>query len=70
VVSAKSVEIRELNAVTCTGVARDNQELAKTMDRLSSAPGITEFHRGPIRGKSPIQFTFDYRWSEGGKLEN
>jgi hypothetical protein len=70
VVSAKSVEIRELNAVTCTGVARDNQELYKTMDRLSSTPGITEFHRGPIRGKSPIQFTFDYRWSDGGKREN
>ena len=70
VVTAKSVEIRELNAVTCTGTARDNQELAKTMDRLSSTPGITDFHRGPIRGKSPIQFTFDYRWSEGGKREN
>ena len=70
VVSAKSVEIRELNAVTCTGVARDNQELLKTMDQLSSTPGITEFHRGPIRGKSPIQFTFDYHWSDGGKREN
>jgi hypothetical protein len=70
VVTAKTVEIRELNAVTCTGVARDNQELAKTMDRLSATAGISEFHRGPIRGKSPIQFTFDYRWSEGGKREN
>jgi hypothetical protein len=70
VVTAKTVEIRELNAVTCTGVARDNQELAKTMDRLSATAGISDFHRGPIRGKSPIQFTFDYRWSEGGKREN
>jgi len=70
VVSAKTVEIRELSAVTCTGTARDNQSLLRTLDRLSSSAGVTEVHRGAFRGKSPIQFTFDFRWNEGGKSEN
>jgi hypothetical protein len=66
VVSAKTVEIRDLNVVTCTGTAHDTQALLKTLDRLSKAPGVSEVHRGAFRGKAPIQFTFDFRWSEGG----
>jgi len=70
VVSAKTVEIRELNAVTCTGVTRDNQSLNKTMERLRASGGIAGLHVSTIRGKSPMQFTFDYHCSEGGKSEN
>ncbi|MBI5388158.1 MAG: hypothetical protein HZA90_26125 [Verrucomicrobia bacterium] len=64
VVSAKSVEIREPGAVTCSGIARDNQALLKMLERISSAPGVADVHR-EIRGRSPIQFKFDYLWSEG-----
>jgi len=70
VVSAKTLEIRDLTAVTCTGVARDDQARIKTMDKLRSAPGIADFHEGPVRGKSPIQFTFSFSWNEGGKVAN
>ena len=70
VVSAKTVEIRDLSAVTCTGVTRDNQSLIKTVERLRSSGGIADLRVSTIRGKSPMQFTFDYRWSEGGKSEN
>jgi hypothetical protein len=70
VVSAKTVEIRDLNAVTCTGIARDHPALMKTMEKLSSAPGVTDFHEGPIRGTSPIQFTFTFSWNEGGSSAN
>jgi hypothetical protein len=70
VVSAKTVEIRDLNAVTCTGTARDNQSLLRTIDRVTSTAGVYEVHHGTSRGKSPIQFTFDFRWNEGGRSEN
>jgi hypothetical protein len=70
VVSAKTVEIRDLNTVTCTGIARDHQALMKTMEKLNSTPGIADFHEGPIRGKSPIQFTFTFAWKEGGASAN
>lgn len=70
VVSAKTVEIRDLSAVTCTGVTRDNQSLIKTVERLRASGGIADLRVSTIRGKSPMQFTFDYRWNEGGKSEN
>jgi hypothetical protein len=70
VVSAKTVEIRDLSAVTCTGTTRDNQSLNKTIERLRASGGIGDLHVSTIRGKSPMQFTFEYRWNEGGKSEN
>jgi hypothetical protein len=70
VVAAKTVEIRDLSAVTCTGVTRDNQSLNKTIERLRASGGIGDLHVSTIRGKSPMQFTFEYHWSEGGKSEN
>ncbi|PYJ07362.1 MAG: hypothetical protein DME25_03940 [Verrucomicrobia bacterium] len=66
VVSAKTVEVRDLSAVTCTGLSRDNRELLKTLARLSAAPGVANFHEGTQRGKSPVQFSFSYLWSPGG----
>ncbi len=70
VVSAKTLEIRDLSVVTCTGTARDNQSLLKTVDRLRGSRGVADFHTSVIRGRSPIQFTFDFHWSEGGQNEN
>jgi hypothetical protein len=69
VVAAKTVEIRDLNTVMCTGTARDNQSLLKTLERLRAAGGVSDLKVNQIRGKSPMQFTFDFHWSEGGKLE-
>ncbi len=65
VVSARSVEIRDTNAVTCFGIARDNQELLRTIERLRAAPTVSDFKMGPIRGKAPMQFTFEFRWTDG-----
>lgn len=66
VVTAKTLEIRNLNTVTCTGVAKENRALLKTMERLRTAQGVTDLHGPTTRGRSPIQFTFDFRWEEGG----
>jgi len=69
-VSAKTVEIRDVSTVTCSGTARDNQALLKTLDRLRAAGGISDLKVSTIRGRAPIQFTFDYHWNEGRKSEN
>ena len=70
VVTAKTVEIRDLGAVSCTGQTKDYQALLRTLEKLRATHGISEVRLSTIRGKSPMQFTFDFRWSEGGGNEN
>jgi hypothetical protein len=70
VVTAKTVEIREANLVTCTGTAKDNGALLRTLDNLRKAGNVAEVKVNRIQGKSPMQFTFDFRWVEGGASAN
>ena len=65
-VTAKSLEIRNLLGVACTGTARDNQALLDTLDRLRAKPGVGEMKVDQIRGKSPLQFVFNFQWNPGG----
>jgi hypothetical protein len=68
-VSAKTIEIRDLSAVTCTGTTRDRQGVLKVFDGLRS--DVRNLKLESIRGtKPPLQFTFDFQWVEGGKVEN
>jgi hypothetical protein len=70
-VTAKTVEIRDLNAVTCTGIARNYPALLKTVERLRTVRQIPDVNLGPTRGQPPaLQFTFNFQWSEGGKGAN
>jgi len=70
VVTAKSVEIREANLVTCTGTAKDNAALFRTLAELRKAGNVADLKVNRIQGKSPMQFTFDFRWVEGGASAN
>jgi hypothetical protein len=71
IVSAKTVEIRDMNTVTCTGVTQDNQALIKVLEQLRASGSVTDLRLSNIRGtKPPLQFTFDFHWNEGGKSEN
>ena len=71
IVSAKSVEIRDMNNVTCTGVTQDNQALIKVLEQLRASGNVTDVRLSSIRGtKPPLQFTFDFHWNEGGRSEN
>ena len=65
-VTAKTVDIREPNIVTCTGTTADNQALLKTLERLRSQSNVADVSLGQIRGKSPMQFTFNFHWGAGG----
>ena len=70
VVSAKTVEIRDANTVTCSGTARDNAVLLRTLTQLRATSGVTGLKVDQIRGKAPMQFTFDFQWGEGGGHAN
>ena len=70
-VTAKTVEIRNLNTVTCTGIARNYQALLRTVEKLRAVPQIPDVNLGPTRGQSPaLQFTFNFQLSEGGRNAN
>jgi hypothetical protein len=65
-VTAKTVEIRDLKNVTCTGTARNYQALLQTVQRLRAQPQIRDANLGPTRGQSPaLQFSFSFAWKEG-----
>jgi len=61
-VTAKTVEIRNQSSVNVTGVTRDNSALLKTLDQLRLADGVAGLKVETIRGKSPMQFTFNFQW--------
>ena len=63
VVTAKTIEIRDMSQVVCTGTARDNASLFKMLDQLRSSKEVADVKMESIRGN---QFTFDFRWVEGG----
>jgi hypothetical protein len=64
VVTAKTLEIRDLSSVTCSGVARDNQAFLKMLDRLRGIKEISDLKVDVLRGKTPMQFTFNFHWGE------
>ena len=67
-VTAKTVEIRGLNNVTCTGTARNYPALLKSVENLRKVRQFREVALGPTRGQSPaLQFTFNFQWNEGGQ---
>ena len=65
-VSAKTVEMREPATVTCSGTARDNAALLKTLDKLRGAKEVANVHIEQTRGAAPMQFTFDFQWGQRG----
>lgn len=70
-VTAKTVEIRDLSVVTCTGTARNYQVLLQTLQKLRASPQIRDANLGPTRGQTPaLQFSFSFAWNEGGRNAN
>jgi hypothetical protein len=69
-VTAKTIEIQNDNAVSCSGNARDNAALLATLANLRKADGVSNLKVDMIHGKSPMQFTFDFQYGNGGANEN
>ena len=65
-VTAKSLEIRNLSMVVCTGTARSMQSLGVAQSRLQQMPGISGVSVPQIRGHSPaLQFTMNIQCKGG-----
>jgi hypothetical protein len=65
-VTAKTVEIRDGTLVSCSGNALNNPALLGMLSRLRSADNVSDLKVDSIRGKTPMQFTFDFHWNNGG----
>jgi hypothetical protein len=66
--TAKTIEIHDGNTVNCSGTASDNTALIAILSKLRVADGVSNLKVDSIRGKSPMQFTFDFQY--GGANEN
>jgi hypothetical protein len=63
-VTAKSVEIRGPAVVAISGTARDNPSLLRTLDQLRKVASVRNLKVEQIHGKTPEQFTINFRWEE------
>jgi len=43
--------------------------LLRTLSQLRAADGVRDVKLDQIRGKTPMQFTFDFRYGEGGPVK-
>jgi len=68
--TAKTLEIHDVNTVSCSGTARDNTTLLRTLSQLRSAENVHDVKVVQIRGGSPMQFTFEFQYGEGVPGEN
>lgn len=64
-VTAKSIEIRDGNIVSCSGTAASTRALLDAQGQLSAADNVTQLKVQEMRGKSPMQFTFEFHWGNG-----
>ena len=69
-VTAKNIEVRGGNEVTCSGTARDYAALLAMQSRLRAADGVNDVKLEQIRGKAPMQFVFEFKFNNGGGREN
>ena len=67
-VSAKSIDVRQLANVTCSGVARDNDSFVKVFGKLSDHTNEISHLHPEVRGQKPMQFTLNFQY--GGEIDN
>ncbi|MBX3744885.1 MAG: pilus assembly protein PilM [Verrucomicrobiae bacterium] len=63
---ARSVEMRGPTSVVCSGTARDREALLQARTRLGAAPEIDDLKTEQMRGEGPVEFTFNFQWTDGG----
>jgi hypothetical protein len=70
-VTAKNIQVRDGDTVTCSGTAQDNAALLAVQAKLGAVPGVTAVHWEQSRGnKPPVQFVFSFKLNNGGSHEN
>jgi hypothetical protein len=69
-VSVKSLQIKDLSEVTFAGQARDNKPFLALLDQMMASRQLSDVKPLQVRGTAPKQFSFSFRWNEGGKNED
>jgi hypothetical protein len=64
VVTAKAIAIRDDGTVSCSGTMQDNSALLAMEAKLAKSPGVSNLKVEQIRGKSPMQFVFSFKYDE------
>jgi hypothetical protein len=64
-VSLKTLEVRDQNNVTCTGVARDNDAFVKVFGKISDATNQISNVHPETQGQKPMKFTLSFQWIGG-----
>jgi hypothetical protein len=62
-VTAKTFEVHGATDVSISGTARDNPALLRTLDQLRKTREVRDLKVEQIRGKTPLQFTVSFHWS-------
>ena len=65
-VTAKTIALRSDGTVNCSGNAQNNAALLATLADLRAADGVNNLKVEQIRGKSPMQFVFSFKYGNGG----
>lgn len=63
---ARSVELRGASSVVCAGTARDREALLEALSRLGAAPEVDDLKTEQMRGEGPVEFTFNFQWTDRG----
>jgi hypothetical protein len=69
-VSAKKVEIHDVSAVTCSGIARDNDSFSRLHARLGDDTNQISGLHAEVHGQKPMDFTLNFQWEGGGANGN
>lgn len=64
-VAAKSIELRDSDTVTCSGTAQDRAALLLALDKLRARSEVDDLKVEQMRGRAPLEFTFNFRWTSG-----
>jgi hypothetical protein len=67
VITAKTIEIRNISEVSCSGTVQDNQALLKMREKLQTQGHVSEVQMPTIGGK---RFVLNFHWTEAGNREN
>lgn len=69
-VTAKTLEIRNNNAVSCGGTTRDRTALLQTLARLRAVESVHDVKVEQIRGTAPLQFSFTFQYGTESSHED
>lgn len=64
-VSAKTVEIRDVSAVSCSGIARDKASFLRMNDRLGSFTNEVSNLHADTKVQKPTQWNLSFQWEQG-----